>query len=475
MISTQNNAQRLFIITALVFGLLYIFIVPPFQVPDEGHHLYRAYHIATGHVYGHRTIDYRFGGEMPSNLVELEHGFRYLRYDYDARIDNNTWLTAAIIPLQPEKTSFADFPNVAYYVPLPYLVQAIALRLGIVMELPPLFLLYVSRLAGFFFWVTLLYLAVRLIPFHKHTFAVIALLPSSLFINSGMTADSFTYGLCYLLFAFIMKLAYGKQEKTENSSLVSHKSWVLVLLMALSVTLSKVIYCPLLLLLLLIPANKFAHPWTKVRFIGSLFLINLLALFIMFHLMKDSFISYENYHPDYRENVQLNEGVHPTQQLDFVIDNPGQFTKIALRSHIAYLPASVVHCVGKFGWEKNYLPFWIVGLLIIVLLAGGAMEQTPKNSVVTTPSSRLVFLAVIFSIVAVFTIVIYMQWSPVGNDTILSLGGRYYLPLLPLFFLVLKTDLLQVNQKLLRRMLWLCIWVGLTVGVYSVIGRYWMV
>jgi len=127
LISTQNKAQRLFLITALVFGLLYIFIVPPFQVPDEGHHLYRAYHIAEGHGFGEQTVDNRFGGEMSKNLIELERSYRYLRYDYEARMDKKTWLRGAMIPLQPAQTSFADFPNVAYYVPLPYLVQAFSL------------------------------------------------------------------------------------------------------------------------------------------------------------------------------------------------------------------------------------------------------------------------------------------------------------------------------------------------------------
>jgi len=287
-----------------------------------------------------------------------------------------------------------------------------------------------------------------------------------------MTADSFTYGLCYLLFAYVMQLAYGKPKRSQGQSFISHKSWMLVLIISLAVTLSKVIYVPLLLLLLLIPANRFASPWTKVRFISFLFLINLLALFIMFHLMKDSFISYGNYHPDYRENVQLNEGVHPTQQLDFITKNPIQFAKIAVKSHIAYIPASVVHCIGKFGWEKNYLPLWMVGLLILMLLTGGALEDGPLDSKVVHPR-RLIFLSVILSIVAVFTLVIYMQWSPVGNETILSLGGRYYLPLLPSFFLLLHTKLIKVNQEVLRRLLWLCIWVGLSVGVYSVLGRYW--
>ena len=73
--------HQYFLITALFFGLIYIFIVPPFQSPDEGHHLYRAYHLAEGHWFGEQTEDNRFGGKLPENLISLENSYRYLRYN----------------------------------------------------------------------------------------------------------------------------------------------------------------------------------------------------------------------------------------------------------------------------------------------------------------------------------------------------------------------------------------------------------
>jgi len=464
-------AHRYFLISALFFGLIYIFIVPPFQVPDEGHHFYRAYHIAEGHWFGEKTPDQRFGGELPASLIELERGCRYLRYDYEARFSNKEWVVAAMIPLQAEKKAFADFPNVAYYVPLPYLVQAFSVRIGSWLDMPPLFLLYVTRVAGFLFWLTLLYVAVRLMPFHKNSFAALALLPSSLFINSGMTADSFTYGLCYLLFAFLMRLVFGNKDPKSSKSSVGPRSWLIILGISLAITLSKVVYLPMLLLCLLIPKEKFIRRWPKWSFISSLFFINLIALFLLYTFLKGTFISYENYNHDYREDVQLNEGVNPSAQLDFVINDPIQFMKIALRSHVAYVPASVVHCVGKFGWEKNYLPFWMIAILILSLIVAQANKQEDLLSL--GAHHRLIFLIAIMGIVAAFTIVIYMQWSPVGNEQILSLGGRYYLPLLPLFFFFVSSNKLKLNQQLLTKCLRIIVWVGLLVGIYAVLQRYW--
>ena len=472
MIRLPQKPHHYFLFTALVFGLIYIFIVPPFQSPDEGHHLYRAYHMAEGNWFGERTADARYGGELPVRLVEIENRFRYLRYNYEGRVEMKVLQSSASVPLQAGQTIFTDFPNVAYYLPLPYLTQALAIRIGIAVNLPPLYLLYLSRIVGFLFWLAVVFVAVRLIPIYKNTFTAIILLPSSLFINSGMTADSFTYGLCYLLFAYLMKLAYGRTEAKNGVEEVGTNAWIILLGISLAVTLSKVIYFPLLLLLLLISPRRFHSPWTKWTFIASLFIINLMTLILMYSTMKQTFISYENYNPEYRENVQLNKGVNPTQQLDFIISSPLQFTKIALRSHLAYAPAAIVHCIGKFGWEKNYLPFWMVGLLIFMLLVGGFLESS--ESYYPTKNYRLIFFLTIVAIVGLFTIVIYMQWSPVRNPTIFALGGRYYLPLLPLFFLLLRLNQFQVNQKVLIRGLKVITWLGLLAGVYMVISRYWI-
>lgn len=458
--------------------------MPPFQVPDEGHHLYRAYHIAEGNWVGEKTNDARFGGELPSNLIDLERSFRYLRYDYDAKVDWNTLVAASMIPLQPEKTQFADFPNVAYYVPIPYFAQSHCLKVGIWLELPPLFLLYLARMAGFIFWVTMIYLAIRIIPFHKNTFAAIALLPSSLFINSGMTADSFTYGVCYLIFSVVLRLVFlFRNEKSTSSPyplqrgtatvnhLIGAKDWMLLLVTTVSVTLSKVIYAPLLLLTFLIPKERFGKTFSKNKFIGSLLIINALALIVLYTSLKDSFISYDNYNPDYRTDVQLNEGVIPDAQLEFIFNHPIEFASIALKSHLDYAPSSIVHCIGKFGWEKNYLPFWVIGLLLLAITISAAFER--NFSFQLSKKTRFTFLFTAATIIAAFTVVIYMQWSPVGNEEILSLGGRYYLPILPLIFFASKTTIFQISQKYLIGTLRALIFVGLFVGMLSLIVRYY--
>src|SRR5262245_50539373 len=52
----------------LVFGLLFLVITPPAQVPDEPVHFYRAYHLANGKLRAVRIGDTSVGAELPRSI-----------------------------------------------------------------------------------------------------------------------------------------------------------------------------------------------------------------------------------------------------------------------------------------------------------------------------------------------------------------------------------------------------------------------
>ena len=62
--------QRFFLLTALTFGLLVIFITPPFQVPDEINHFYRAWQLSEGQFLPVKN-DARVGGFIPKSVDSL--------------------------------------------------------------------------------------------------------------------------------------------------------------------------------------------------------------------------------------------------------------------------------------------------------------------------------------------------------------------------------------------------------------------
>ena len=466
----QNTPpEQFFKITATLFGLLYLFLVPPFQVPDEANHFYRAYHIVDGNLMGEKTKDQRYGGELPENLVTLYQPFKELRYNYDEKIGLDAFAKASKVPLRKGRTAFVDFANVAYYSPTAYLFQIPDLWLYKLLNVKPLFLFYLTRLASFFYWGFVIFYAIQLIPFHKWTFCFLALLPSSLFLHSGITADSITNASCFYLIALLMRLIF------DEDAPITFQHLLIIIGLSLLITLNKVVYFPIAFLFLLIPKWKFASVRQYFNLSFTLIGTILLTLGTWFLITKDLFIPYEHYHPDFRGTQQLNEGVDPMAQLQFILGNPLDFIGIWFHSFFEYLPSNLAHYIGKFGWEANYLPGPLIGLIGLGLVAHALLEW---NRYDFDLRKRIFFIVTGMLCFILFSVVIYMQWSPPGNEVILSFGGRYMIAIFPLFFLGFggifqKFGYDNIYERVRIGMMGL-IWFGLLVGVFNVIGRYYI-
>src|SRR5206468_4084293 len=63
--------EKLLLGFSLVMGLLMVFIVPPFQKPDEATHFYKAVSIASGTLVCHKTSAGVFANPIPQYLAEF--------------------------------------------------------------------------------------------------------------------------------------------------------------------------------------------------------------------------------------------------------------------------------------------------------------------------------------------------------------------------------------------------------------------
>ncbi|MEA2327151.1 MAG: putative rane protein, partial [Thermoanaerobaculia bacterium] len=50
-------SPRLFVVAALLLGLAYVFVTPPFEVPDEQNHFWRALAVGRGQLLPARGLD----------------------------------------------------------------------------------------------------------------------------------------------------------------------------------------------------------------------------------------------------------------------------------------------------------------------------------------------------------------------------------------------------------------------------------
>ena len=142
--------DRFFVVAGHLAGLAFVFVTPPFQVPDEPVHFYRAYALSTGELWGEHARDPEdgFGAVLPASLKEVGSALRGDVPFHPARkIRPATILGALRVPLEEERRAFVDYRNAAQFTFVPYIPQAAAMLVARTLGATPLALLYAARVA----------------------------------------------------------------------------------------------------------------------------------------------------------------------------------------------------------------------------------------------------------------------------------------------------------------------------------------
>jgi uncharacterized membrane protein len=460
---------RSFCIVALLFGSLFVFVVPPFQVADEFNHFYRAWQVSDGIFVGIRTTDNRLGGDLPVAVAKITQPFRSLPFHFENQIKSNTIFYNLSVPLDENNRQFTDFANTAIYAPTAYLPQAVAISIGKFLGIGPLSIFYFSRFLTLLFWLSMVYAALKILPIQRNLFVGLALLPSSLFINASASGDVVTNACSFLFIALCLKMMVEKKRLSKQINLFYLG---LVFLTSLIMSLNKLAYFPLVFLFLLIKKEHVNGLKNKMGLATALIVSNLVTIIFWSKTIQSIYLKFEDYNPTFRVGQQLNENVDPSVQLQFIIHNPLFFSKIATFSLLKTLPHTLIHYVGKFGWEKNYLPLWLIVFIILLLIVQAVLPsinlrkipsiflrfgsepslRKPKGGFLRRSqgplSIKTKFALLGIGILTTYSFVaaMYGIWCPVGSDFIENLGGKYFIPIYPLFFLALPTYALKTAE-----------------------------
>ena len=227
----MNILLRFVFVFGLLFGGSLVFLSPPFSVPDELAHFLRAYHCSQGKLYACKR-DGQTGDDLPSSLTET-----YVAIADRAGLTSSSRFRGPRstrprgIALDPQRRQFTGFSNTALYSPVPYLPQSAAIWAARLWRPAPLTMLYLARVANLIVYLLLAAAAVRLVPIHKWTLAMVALVPMSVYLAASLSADAMTIGLSLLVIAMTLNLALGSERPSRRSLLALG---LLLVLLALS-------------------------------------------------------------------------------------------------------------------------------------------------------------------------------------------------------------------------------------------------
>jgi len=415
-----------FVIFAFFFGLLIVLITPPFQIPDEINHFYRAYQISEGQLIAVKH-DNRIGGYMPKSLIESTEPFRGLCWNMQAKTSYKAITKQFKIPLEPDRKIFVDFPNTGMYSPISYVPQSISIFVLRNFNLPPLYIFYGARIFTSLFWLLSIFYVIKIIPFYKWFFALIALLPMSLFINGSLSADVVTNVLSFIIIAYFLRLAYFEQIFTL-------KNLIIITVLAILLALAKLVYIPLVLLFLLIPKEKFSSKKGYYTQLIIFFVISIGAAFLWSRIVNNLYLPYEQYNEHFRDNATLIGCANMHDQIQYILTHGIYLGHVFINSMTQTFDMYFQGYIGTFGWLDTKLPIWFIYLSYFILILI-ALNDKNKDISLKLSHKLIVFICLILAI-SLILLSQHLTWDCVGDKIIATIQGRYFIPVFPLLFML---------------------------------------
>ena len=449
--------ETAFIILAVIYGLSFLMINPPFQAIDEKTHFLRASDVSEGHMMPSQ-VNGRSLVTITEGMAAVTAKFNDLSiYPYDKLTVGE--LTAGLdIPINEKFKTSNDISIFAIvtYPPVPYFASALGMDLCKILNLPALMFLYIGRLMNLFVWLLLIYLAIKITPVHKWVMFLLSLMPLTIYQGASLSADSFTIAVSFLVIAIFLKFAFDEAKKS-----VTKLDLIIIFGLVLMLTLSKPVYFILMFLFFLIPSYKLGNRKKLFSTFAVMFL-SIVVIESLWYLATHSLYIPEN----------ANTSVHG--QLLFIFSNPAFFPYVMgntlWQNGLGYLTSAV----GRLGWDL-YLPSWLICSYVAVLIATALLD---KSDVKISRKQRFVIAGTFLFIFFMILVVEYVAWTPIGKDHVGGVQGRYFVPVAPLLLLLLYNNKIPRDFKGLNKrwtiFMILFVLLVLSFALFEIINKYYM-
>lgn len=409
------NIEKKFIISFFIIGLFYLFLFPIGSLPDEINHFMRGYEISNGNLI--------------SSKCKSNNGCTKITKEIENAIlsSGGTYSKNKISLLQKYNDKSPKYnyilTNISMYSFVCYIPQAIGIFLGRMLNLPILLWAYLARLFNFFAFVFLLNFSIKKIPYKKTIIMFIALLPITYQEVVSMAADCMAIGSSLAFISYVLFLK-------ENSIKIEKKQVTILFILSLMLSMSKLVYLPLCIFSLLIPCENFKNKKQKYCILGIiLFIVSILNLFWL-HIASDFLLS-------------ITGGVDPDLQLDYIISNPLRYIKIIIDSVVIYFDLYLYSMLGSSLGLFKILPSPIyIKMNVVILILLILFENSEKISKKIRILSAFIFITII---ILIFTS-LYLDWTIVGNQLVDGVQGRYFIPILMPFILLLSSTNFKIKD-----------------------------
>ena len=427
---------------------------PPFQVPDEIAHFDRVFRLAEGGV-TQKLENGQSGDYVPASIDSAFQQFSYLRWHWRQKLAKEKIFNALRIPLNRENRKFEriDAGNYFYF---SYIPQLPAVLIGKLFGMNVLTILYLGRLFGLAFYVICVRYAIALIPEGKWLLLALALMPICLAQAGSYNADCVLYSFSFLGVALLMKTLF------DPGPLTLDKETVLLLAIFLVLGVLKVLYLPFVLLVFVIPRNRFKD---RLQYYIITISVVVLSAALAFAWLKIS-SSY---------SAPADPNADAPQKIASLIHNPFLPVRLVTKTMNRFPGDHYRMTIGILGYADTKLPDGVYTTYTIIILFLGMIEGCKKFRL--SIYSRILFWVVGIVIFLGAFVALWLINPRQNGFVVTGVQGRYFIPALFCFLLAFQGlfpfQLNLSSRKVLILLLFLILFAALFATQMTILDRYY--
>lgn len=458
--------EKIFLITAIVVGVVFSLLFPVYQVPDEQTHINMIYD----------ELNWGINIKTQGDITNFADTIRIIR-NYDEKVNLSTYVDMQVTSPLPDDFSVPSIKLIRH------LPQAIGFVLTSLLRLPLWICVSFAEICAVIVYAIFGYLAVKLMPFKKELMTAIMLLPICLQEFPSLSYDSFLMASYFLLFAYILYIKFTKEKFTLIDVAI------MVALIAV-VVITKIPYALVALLIVIIPVSKIDFNFGFFKLNGELIkkhkiIFSILAVFLIAvavvgaikvlpHISEGKTFIGAMY--DIKASIKLvflTVKAYFGEWLTQITGDLGWFdTPVALIftvfviSNLLFLNLFDYNNKSKCPFEKN--PFKKIELVIVFVVALGMTFITVLSMFGWTMKAY----GIDMNALTTSEVAGYMDQIPyIGG-----LQGRYFVPIIPLvlvpcYFPKFTASIQTINYKTYLYGYHITVYIYLFVVVLK---RYWI-
>ena len=474
-----------FVVFSLVIGFAFSIYTPLKGSPDEYVHITTAYHKSNEILGVENSYNYSDGTLLmrQCDAGKYTEPAKYNAFEIQ-EIYEGVFSKAAKTELVPVKARIHD----TAFGPL-FWAQAMGITAARLLGLGFVPMIVLGRLANLAVYTALIWLAIKVMPIHKNTLAVLALTPIPLQLAGSFTYDTLVIALCFLFTAFVFKCAYQKEKMTV-------KEVAVLAVLAALIAPCKIVYITIIALCFIIPISKFKNFKTAVASFAVIiccsmamwFAANASTVFTMLGITPQPLFALNAY----AQTAETEDGAEAEQLLeeDAAMSSVEAVTEAA-DSYTEEIQYDIYTDIAPNGDNRNFFGIGYIlghipqtiklvlntvqenGVLYIQQIFGGILGEVivspvKINWLYTIATMFVVFLSTVKTqgtelvhkgvrkwwslLLAVGACGLFclacITWTPINYTTVFGIQGRYFYPVLPLIVLFFTNDNISIKKNI---------------------------